>query len=131
VAVRRVAISGASACAAHAYVSRSRRRPPEASRPVRPVARKSQVLAWHVCARLRHTGRGRGWPARRGPLPACPPTSPALFYWGDTLGQMSDPPLPGGAVVISANDSPLGARNIPKDGPLVTVKLPVQSGLTV
>ena len=54
-----------------------------------------------------------------------------IIYLRDTLGQMSDPPLPGGAVVISANDSPLGARNIPKDGPLVTVKLPVQSGLTV
>src|SRR5262245_60545308 len=66
-----------------------------------------------------------------GPLPCLPTTSPALFYLRDTLRAMSDTSLPGGAVEISANDSPLGAMKRPKDGPLVTVKLPVQSALTV
>jgi hypothetical protein len=62
---------------------------------------------------------------------ACPPTSPALFYLRDTLRAMSDASLPGGAVAMVAMASPLGAMKRPKEGPLGTVKLPVQSALTV
>src|SRR4029453_9726398 len=62
-------------------------------------------------------------------LPASP--SPALFYLRDTRLLGPNTPVSPGSVPMMISSSPLGAVNRPKDGPLVTVTVPVQSGLIV
>ena len=55
----------------------------------------------------------------------------ALFYLRDTRLLGPNTPVSPGSVPMMISSSPLGAVNRPKDGPLVTVTVPVQSGLIV
>ena len=65
------------------------------------------------------------------PQTCLPPPSPALFYLRDTRLLGPNTPVSPGSVPMMISSSPLGAVNRPKDGPLVTVTVPVQSGLIV